>query len=112
MVASAAARRFGGIALLALLAAHAPPATAGPAAADAAEVEAGRRLYRTRCYICHHNEGGRGPNLFATRLTEEQFVEVVINGRNGTQMPAFGLRMGPDQARHLHAFVTSTPRYE
>ena len=41
-----------------------------------AEAQAqGLRFYRTRCYICHLHEGGRGPNLFATKLTDEQFHE-------------------------------------
>jgi hypothetical protein len=37
--------------------------------------------------------GSRGGNLFAIKLNDEQFLEVVINGRRGTQMPAFGYRL-------------------
>lgn len=117
MAASAAAHRLalGALGITLLVGGSSPAPAEGPGAPTAAAapaIEAGRRLYRTRCYICHHNEGGRGPNLFATRLSAEQFVEIVINGRKGTQMPAFGLRMDPDQARQVYAFVTSTVRYE
>jgi mono/diheme cytochrome c family protein len=76
-----------------------------------AEAQAeGLRFYRTRCYVCHLHDGGRGPNLFSSRLSDEQFLHVVINGRD--TMPAFGLRMSPDQVWAVHAYVKSTDRYE
>ena len=37
-------------------------------------IEEGRRFYRTRCVICHGRSGGRGPNLFATRLGDAAFL--------------------------------------
>lgn len=83
----------------------------GESGADAGAVAEGRRLYRSRCIICHRNRGGRGPNLFATALRDEQFLETVINGRKGTSMPAFGYRMSPDDVWKVHAFVKSTDRY-
>jgi mono/diheme cytochrome c family protein len=95
---------------------------AGPTPAKAAEALAnpllgnteaqaeGLRLYRTRCYICHLHEGGRGPNLFATKLTDEQFLNVVIQGR--ATMPAFSLRMSPDDVWAVHAYVKSTDKYQ
>jgi mono/diheme cytochrome c family protein len=76
-----------------------------------AEAQAqGLRFYRTRCYVCHLHQGGRGPNLFATKLTDEQFLNVVIGGR--ATMPAFGLRMSPDDVWAVHAYVKSTGKYE
>jgi mono/diheme cytochrome c family protein len=72
----------------------------------------GRTIYRRRCYVCHLSEGGRGPNLFASRLSDEAFLTTVINGRKGTQMPAFGLQIGPDEVWKVHAYVKSTGRYE
>jgi mono/diheme cytochrome c family protein len=74
-------------------------------------ISAGRDTYRAKCYICHFSNGGRGPNLFATKLTDEQFLETVINGRKGTQMPAFGLRLSPDEVWQVHAFIKSTDHY-
>jgi len=74
-------------------------------------IAAGKDIYRSKCYVCHHSAGGRGPNLFATKISDERFLETVINGRKGTQMPAFGLRLSPDEVWQVHAFVKSTDHY-
>jgi mono/diheme cytochrome c family protein len=74
-------------------------------------IAAGKQIYRSKCYVCHHSAGGRGPNLFATKIRDERFLETVINGRKGTQMPAFGLRLSPDDVWQVHAFVKSTDHY-
>ena len=74
-------------------------------------IAAGRVIYASKCYICHHSAGARGPNLFKTKLSDEQFLKTVINGRQGTQMPAFGLRLSPDEVWQVHAFVKSTDHY-
>ena len=74
-------------------------------------IAAGKDIYRSKCYVCHHSAGARGPNLFATKLSDERFLETVINGRKGTLMPAFGLRLSPDEVWQVHAFVKSTDHY-
>ncbi len=103
----------------ACLAAAAALATDGAAAQDdivnpvlgqAEAIAAGRMIYRTRCYICHLSDGGRGPNLFASTLSDNQFLETAINGR-GT-MPAFGTLISPDDVWNVHAYVKSTDHYE
>jgi len=43
--------------------------------------------------------------------SDEQFLATVINGRKGTQMPAFGLRLSIDEVWKVHAFVKSTDHY-
>ena len=73
-------------------------------------IAAGRVIYAS-CYVCHHSSGARGPNLFATKLSDQRFLETVIQGRKGTQMPAFGLRLSPDEVWQIHAFVKSTDHY-
>jgi mono/diheme cytochrome c family protein len=83
-----------------------------PALGDPAAVEEGRRIYRQRCYICHLSNGGRGPNLFASPISDEQFLMIVINGRKGTVMPAFGLQLSPDDVWQVHAYVKSTDHHE
>jgi mono/diheme cytochrome c family protein len=91
-----------------------PASTAitNPMLGDPAAIAEGHRLYRMWCYGCHHSAGARGPNLFATRLSDEQFMEVVINGRKGTQMPAFGYRLTPDEVWQVHSYIKSTDHYE
>lgn len=76
-------------------------------------IEEGRRIYRGKCMLCHRQMGGRGPNLFATKLTDERFLDVVINGRLGMrgQMPAFGYRMSFDDIWKVHAFIKSRDRF-
>ena len=82
-----------------------------PLLGDAEAIDAGKRFYRSRCIICHPKRGGRGPNLFRSDLTDEQFLEVVINGRDGTLMPAFGVKMSPDEVWQVHAFIKSRDSY-
>jgi mono/diheme cytochrome c family protein len=82
-----------------------------PYLGQADAIEAGRTVYAHKCYVCHHSAGARGPDLFATKLTDEQFLETVINGRQGTQMPAFGLLLSPDEVWQIHAFIKSTDHY-
>jgi len=62
---------------------------ANPFTGDPDAISEGRRLYRSTCYICHLNAGGRGPNLRKSKLKDQDFLRVVINGRKGTQMPAW-----------------------
>jgi mono/diheme cytochrome c family protein len=74
-------------------------------------IKAGRAIYGSKCYICHHSAGARGPNLFASKLTDEQFLQTVTNGRPNTQMPAFVGRLSTDEIWQLHAFIKSTDHY-
>ena len=74
-------------------------------------IAAGRVTYASKCYVCHHSAGARGPNLFATKLSDQRFLETVIQGRKGTQMPAFGLRLSLDEVWRVHAFLKSTDHY-
>jgi mono/diheme cytochrome c family protein len=76
-----------------------------------AAIEAGRDIYRSKCLVCHGSAGARGPSLFATKLSDERFLETVINGRKGTLMPAFGTRLSPDEVWQVRAFTKSTDHY-
>jgi mono/diheme cytochrome c family protein len=113
----ASSRLPGPAALLAATLAAALPAAAAepltnPVLGDPAAIEAGRKTYRQRCYICHLSKGGRGPNLFASPISDEAFLMTVINGRKGAIMPAFGLQLSPDEVWQVHAYVKSTDHYE
>ena len=67
-------------------------ATTDPFLGQPDAIAAGRVTYAGKCYVRHHSSGAREPNLFATKLSDQRFLETVIQGRKGTQMPAFGLR--------------------
>ena len=117
MASSRFGQRGGLAAALALGAVLAPTAVIGepltnPLLGDAGAIAAGRKTYRQRCYICHPAQGGRGPNLFTDKLSDEKFLMTVINGRKGAAMPAFGLQMTPDEVWEVHAYIRSTDHYE
>jgi mono/diheme cytochrome c family protein len=80
-----------------------------PFLGQADAISEGDDLYHSKCIGCHGLKGGRGPNLFATKLTDDQFLEVVINGRQGTLMPAWGFRLSPDDVWKIHAFLKAHP---
>ena len=90
---------------------RADEALTNPVLGQPQAIEQGDTLYRSHCISCHGRAGGRGPNLFETTLSDRQFMETVINGRKGTQMPAFGSRLSVDEIWQLHAFVKSTDHF-
>ena len=95
----------------ALAATAAADEIANPLLGQPEAIAAGKAIYSGRCVLCHGSAGARGPNLFASKISDERFLETVINGRKGTLMPAFGTRMSPDDVWMVHAFVKSTDRY-
>lgn len=62
-------------------------------------------LYRTVCASCHglRGEGGVGADLrqVEDKLTVDQHLEAVRNGRPGTQMPAFGTSLTDEEIRQI-----------
>ena len=56
----------------------------------------GRESFTTHCVLCHKydgrggpSEGGYGADLRVTKLTHEELIEVITNGRAGKGMPPF-----------------------
>ena len=78
-----------------------------PHTGDAESVAQGRRLYRSTCYICHLEAGGRGPDLRKSRLQGQNFMRVVINGKKGTQMPAWKGKLSEDEMWKILAYIES-----
>jgi mono/diheme cytochrome c family protein len=74
-----------------------------------AAIDAGEQIYREKCIICHGKAGGRGPDLFAVTLSDEEFMKTVENGRPDTLMPAFGSRLSRDDIWKLRAFLKANP---
>jgi len=78
---------------------------ANPFAGDREKIHEGLNLYRRRCKICHGNRGGRGPNLFATPLGAHDFLQTVMEGRDGTQMPAWEGKLTEEQIWKILAYI-------
>lgn len=76
-----------------------------PFAGDATAIAEGRRLYRSTCYICHADTGSRGPNLRRSKLKGQQFLKIVLNGRKGTQMPAWKGKLSEEEMWKILAFI-------
>jgi mono/diheme cytochrome c family protein len=76
-----------------------------PFAGDPDAIVQGRRLYRSTCYICHLDAGGRGPDLRKSKLKEQDFMRVVINGRKGTQMPAWKGKLTEAEMWKIYTFL-------
>lgn len=77
----------------ALLQAQGEPPTVNPLAGNAAAIEAGMGLFRSRCADCHGMDarGVRGPDLtqvWATGRTDAGLFRTVRRGIPGTEMPS------------------------
>jgi mono/diheme cytochrome c family protein len=85
-------------------------ALTNPILGDPEAIEAGENLFRRRCVGCHWAPK-RGPNLFESEISDEKFLEVVINGRKRSlTMPPFGYILSPDEVWQIHAFVKARDR--
>jgi mono/diheme cytochrome c family protein len=76
-----------------------------PFTGDAQAIVQGRRLYRSTCYICHLDTGGRGPDLRKSKLKGQDFIRIVLNGKKGTQMPAWKGKLSEDEMWKILAFL-------
>lgn len=86
---------------LGTLAIHPRPVSAETETGDRPEIivprAGGRAAFeKFGCITCHmgdgrggQNEGGYGADLRVTKLTEQEVVSVIANGRNGKGMPSF-----------------------
>jgi len=86
-----------------------PPAAENPYVGQKEALDEGEKIYRGRCIGCHFRGGGRGPNIFRTKLTLVQFVDIVAKG-GGPGMPAWGGTLSGEDILKLHAFVMSRDR--
>lgn len=81
--------------------------TENPFAGDPAQIATGRRLYKNTCYICHLDNGGRGPNLKKSQLKGTAFLRVMREGRKGTQMPSWKAKLSEEQMWQIYSFIES-----
>lgn len=70
--------------------------SSGPATPDDPTLARGQEVFNARCASCHGADGGGGFGKKLAGEVEENFpniddqIAVVTNGREGTNMPAFG----------------------
>lgn len=71
----------------------------------------GRELFQN-CVLCHKydgrggpSEGGYGADLRVTKLTHEELVEVITNGRAGKGMPPFKGMLDDEKIETLAYFI-------
>ncbi len=71
----------------------------------------GRELFQN-CVLCHKydgrggpSEGGYGADLRVTKLTHEELVEVITNGRAGKGMPPFKGMLDDEKIETLTQFI-------
>lgn len=76
-----------------------------PFTGDADAIAEGQRLYRSICYICHADTGARGPNLRKSKLKDQAFLKAVINGRKGSQMPAWRSKLSETEMWKIYSFI-------
>jgi mono/diheme cytochrome c family protein len=72
----------------------------------------GRELFNTNCVLCHKydgrggpSEGGYGADLRVTKLTQDEVLQVITNGRLNKGMPPFKGILDADMIETLARFV-------
>jgi ABC-type amino acid transport substrate-binding protein len=87
-----------------------PSAATAQAASDPQQ---GRSLYYQICALCHGQNaegGGPVPDLKTFPGTEEQFLQISLNGRPDRGMPAWKGKLSEDELRTILAFIQSLPK--
>jgi mono/diheme cytochrome c family protein len=91
----------------------ASPQPEGEAEAPAGDADNGATVFAQNCASCHgeNAEGGAvGPTLVSDELTAQDddfYRQVILNGREGTAMPAWEGRLSTQEIEDVIAFVRS-----
>ena len=93
----------------ALLRAQAEPTT-NPLAGNAAAIQAGQGIFRSRCADCHGMDarGVRGPDLtevWSSGRTDGGLFRTLRRGVSGTEMPSVGPRTPDDEVWKILAYL-------
>ncbi|MFO1350557.1 MAG: cytochrome c [Gammaproteobacteria bacterium] len=72
----------------------------------------GRELFSTNCVLCHKYDGRGGPSeggyaadLRVTKLSRDEVLQTITNGRLNKGMPPFKGLLDPDMIETLATFV-------
>jgi cytochrome c oxidase cbb3-type subunit III len=89
-----------------------------PLSGDPQAAETGRWTFRILCAPCHgiHADGGRGPDLtrgtYSVGDEDKDLYGAIARGVPGSEMPAYGERLGADAVWRLVSYVRSVARHE
>jgi mono/diheme cytochrome c family protein len=80
----------------------------GPPVPTDPELAKGHEVYSRNCAPCHGIGGGGGsaPRLIgvADRMSEQQQIDTITNGVDGTAMPAWGERLSAEEIAAVAAY--------
>jgi mono/diheme cytochrome c family protein len=79
----------------------------------AADLTQGHWLYFQICAPCHGADasgGGPVPDLKTFPGTDEQFLQIALNGVVALGMPAWKGKLSVDQLQSIHAYIHSLPK--
>jgi cbb3-type cytochrome c oxidase subunit III len=78
------------------------------ASANTKTIGVGRTTFAANCVSCHGDkaQGGFGPDLRNTDLTDENITSTITNGISG-KMPAYTSKLSGDKIQALVAYVRS-----
>jgi cytochrome c6 len=81
---------------------------------DTINIALGKKIYRKKCRFCHGKTGGRKtrkiPALKNTKLSLNQIITVVTNGRNN--MGAYKNRLTKNEILNVAAYVQTLKQQE
>ena len=94
-----------------------PSGPANPFAGNSQAITQGERIYNQNCTSCHGRNGGAGeigPEIIHNlsvplrgELSDNQILEVILNGAPGTIMPAWKGKLADDDILKIGAFLHS-----
>ncbi len=91
-----------------------PEATPAPAAGGEADLEAGLAVFAANCAACHGAEGKEAvvgpvlnPNAALAAMADGEIRNILVNGIEGSAMPAFGDRLSEEEIDNLVAVIRS-----
>jgi mono/diheme cytochrome c family protein len=77
------------------------------------KLEAGEKVYKSRCYSCHgiNGKGGLGSNLTDQYCkfvhSDEDMIDIIANGKKGTMMIAYKTYLSPEEIEAVATYVKS-----
>ncbi|RDU35205.1 cytochrome c [Neobacillus piezotolerans] len=81
---------------------------------NAQAVQAGEKVYKQQCAICHGDNGkGEGANagtslnsqVFLSSASDDDLVNYIAEGRPEAAMPAYGPRLSKEELKNVVAFI-------